>query len=266
MSTSRYHSVESAFVSHREQSNETQVLARAIRPLVKKASIVVDVGAGTGALAKALTGRRKIIAIEPSQAHFVKLSKSLIGHQHQLIHQRIETVQLSPRSVDAVLFSYSLYHFASLRSAVEKAFNWLKPGGIAIFVILAENGDQTVVIRRFWKQYHRHRDAFFPSGAQVKRVLREYTETVGSRRVTSCRTLRNERDRSAFLCLALEVAPHKLRMRTRLQFKRWLSRNVAAGQVTTNHEIIYCQKQLDRTDCIREARTAFPLLSRSGCP
>jgi hypothetical protein len=77
--------------------------------------------------------------------------------------------------------------------------------------------------------------------------LREFTETVGSTKVTSRRILRNEQDRSAFLSLALEVPPHKLRMSTRLQFRKWLSSNMTAGPLTTNHEIIFCQKKLVRT-------------------
>jgi SAM-dependent methyltransferase len=239
---SRRHSTENAFVAHREQSNETQILAQAIRPLIKKAMVVVDVGAGTGTLARTLNGGRKIIAIEPSPTHFAQLSKSLNDRRHQLIHQKIEAVHLNQNSVDAVLFSHSLYHFSSLRSAIEKAFNWLKSGGTAIFVVLAENGDQSTIIRRFWPHYH-IKNEFFPTGAAVKNTLREFTDKIETRRVTSHRTLRNEQDRIAFLSLTLEVPTHRLRMRTRSQFKQWLSSNVRTSLVTTNHEIIYCQKR-----------------------
>ncbi len=95
--------------------------------LPKKARLVVDLGAGTGKLARDLVSRGlEVLAVEPSDGMRAELTRVLPGVR--TMSGRGESIPLAPSSVDAVLVAQA-WHWVDPIVALPEVGRVLKPGG-----------------------------------------------------------------------------------------------------------------------------------------
>jgi SAM-dependent methyltransferase len=222
-------------------SDETSVLLRAISPLIKGSGILLDVGAGTGAITRGLAQDRSIIAIEASPENAAELRKNIRGDDHAVICDRIENIELDKASVDSVVCTHALYYLSDLTYTLKRIFTWLRHGGIAVFVVLGERGDQSAVIRRYWRRYHPGQNGPRPSSAELITILRRLSREVRLQRVFSYCDVYTLADKRNFLSFALDVPVFKLdpslsaELQKRLARERPYSRR---GKLSTAHDIV----------------------------
>ena len=97
--------------------------------------VVVDVGAGTGALAVPLAARaQRVVAVDVSSAMLAELRLRSRRAGITNIESRvapIEAFEMPPGSVDLVVSNYALHHLLDhdKQRFVERAAVWLRPGG-----------------------------------------------------------------------------------------------------------------------------------------
>jgi SAM-dependent methyltransferase len=93
---------------------------------------VLDLGAGTGKLTRALVPRfERVLAVEPDDAMRAVLEEVVPGAN--ALAGNAEAIPLEPGSVDAV-FSAEAFHWFSTRGTLEEISRVLRPrGGLAIF-------------------------------------------------------------------------------------------------------------------------------------
>jgi SAM-dependent methyltransferase len=234
-------SISQSFRHHRRLGNESRVLSRAIVPLIRGCGTLVDIGAGDGSLTRILAQGRRVIAIEPSLKNASALKRALSGTKHEVICEPMENVELPARSVEALLFCHVLYYLQDVHGAVDRAFNWLKPGGVAVFVLLSSRGDQASVISKYWKRCRGGGREIESSPARLEHMLREFTTNMRTGAVQSHRSVRTKSEQDDFLSFVLDVPSRRLPPEIRTEFKQFISRKRLAyrpRQASTFHEFI----------------------------
>ena len=115
--------------------------ATALHLATRSVRNIVDLGVGTGALAKtclAVTPRARIWGIDADAGMMAMVARRLGSKraQVQLVHGSFLTTELPP--TDAIVATYSLHHIRSARAKQQfhrRCYDALRPGGVLI------NGD-----------------------------------------------------------------------------------------------------------------------------
>lgn len=160
-------------------------------------SVWCDIGAGTGESAQMLHHRLADFA----QVHLVDLCPSLLRVARQRIAENgwrnvnvmqadAETLSMSPESVDLVTFSYALTMIPNWFSALERAWNILRPGGhigVADFYVARKHSANGMAshswfTRTFWPAWFGS-DNVFPSHDHLPYLKRRFAEV----RARECR-------------------------------------------------------------------------------
>ncbi len=240
-----YSVIAESFTDFLSASNEKEILASVIIPLVKRRNLIVDVGAGMGEITSKLASHsQKIIAIEPHKGYIPYLYKSLSNGNYEVISKNIEDIRLPPSSVDAVLFSHSLPYMDDFREGIQRTLNWLKPGGIGIFVVLSKKGDQTDLMRRFWDYSHPNDPLSYPYADEVEQELTRLGQKTQRRKVKSTIVVPSDKKLAQLVAFILEISPERFENNLDSKLKRFLARKKQNGryQIATEHEIVFFNK------------------------
>jgi ubiquinone/menaquinone biosynthesis C-methylase UbiE len=110
----------------------------------RRDALIVDVGAGTGTLARAAVSRWpsiRVVAIDPSQGMLAtggrEATRTLTSSQARRLDWRTGTAErlpLADRSVDAVVSSFAFQYLPSRSAALREACRVLRPGGMVAVV------------------------------------------------------------------------------------------------------------------------------------
>lgn len=241
---SDYQVIAESFINFLDSTNEKEVLASTISPLIKNSQVIADVGAGTGELISRLTTtKRKIIAIEPCKDYIPHLTKKLNVNQHLVIPHKIEDVNLAHSSVDAILFSHSLAYLDDFKSSIHKTFNWLKPGGIGVFIVLSQTGDQMHIMNKFWHLFHPGRPLLNPSADKIEFLLSKLGQDVYRKRVSSVMNAKTKEQALKLIAFILEINPERLDGQAKNVLS--LARVSTDGEYEINafHEVIFFRKK-----------------------
>jgi 2-polyprenyl-3-methyl-5-hydroxy-6-metoxy-1,4-benzoquinol methylase len=244
MKASDIPSISGPFNLHRSTSDEAKVLSRTINPWIAGTDVLVDIGAGDGSLTRALCIGRKIIAVEPYYQNTKQLMKLLSESHYQVILDTVDNVQIVPRSVDVILFCHVLYYMRDICDVISKALDWLKPTGMLIFVLLARGGDQSTIIKKYWRQYHTAEQELHPNSTELRKILGKFCVVTQTKEVTSYRRIKTKLEQIQFLSFSLDVSPLKLHSVTKNEFRRLLMRRrpfYRAGHASTRHELMFCR-------------------------
>jgi SAM-dependent methyltransferase len=128
--------------AHRWDDEGSAGLTEVVAAVVKECrahmpteAVVVDLGAGSGQVAVPLAeGCSRVLAVDVSARLLDRLATRAAGRgvvNVQRLAQPIETLDLSPSSVDLVVSNYALHHLrdADKRRLLEHCYTWLRPGG-----------------------------------------------------------------------------------------------------------------------------------------
>lgn len=114
-----------------------------------QATIIADIGAGTGSYAAVLAEQGyRVLAIEPSAT---MRSQSINHHAIQWINASAEQIPLPDRSVDAAIVMLAFHHFQDNRKALREINRITMDGKIILFTY------DPAVISSFWLTH------YFPS-------------------------------------------------------------------------------------------------------
>lgn len=241
---SNYKVVAETFIDFLRSTNEKQVLASAILPLLKNTQVIADIGAGMGELiSKLATTKRKIIAIEPCKDYIPHLTKKLKGNGHLVIPHKIEDVNLLPFSLDAVLFSHSLAYVDDFKNSIHKTFNWLKPGGIGVFIILSKMGDQMHIMNKFWHFFHPNKPVLNPSAEHIESLLSELDQDVYRKRVSSVMNAKTQEQVLKLISFILEINLEKLDGQAKNVLNLIKINTDEEYEINTFHEIVFFRKK-----------------------
>lgn len=240
-----YKVIAESFIDFLDSTNEKEVLASAIFPLFKDVRVIADIGAGTGELIGRLANsKRRVIAIEPCQDYIPHLTKKLSGNGHLIIPHKIENVNLLPSSLDAILFSHSLEYVDDFNSTMRKTFNWLKPGGIGVFIVLSKVGDQIHIMNKFWHFFHPNRPVPNPSAGDIEFLLSELGQNVYRRRVSSIMNTKTKGRALKLISFILEIKPEKLDGQAKNVLNLTRINTNGEYEINTSHEIIFFKKKI----------------------
>lgn len=229
-------------------TNEKEILASFINPLLKDVRVFADIGSGTGDLTARLTSSgRLVIAVEPCKEYLPYLNKNLSNSDHLIIPRRIENVELPKSSLDAVVFSHSLTYMKDFDANISKALSWIKVGGVGIFVILSEFGDQAQIMKSFWGLYHPNSSPIYPSVTEIESSLSEMGQIAHKQKVTSTIHAPYGPDFIKILSFILEISPNAVNKEAKKMLEDHLQTNIVDDhyQITTDHEIIFFRKGRD---------------------
>lgn len=243
---SDYEVIAESFIDFLDSTNEKEVLASAISPLLKNSQIIVDVGAGTGDLiGRLVTSQRKIIAIEPCNDYIPYLTRRLNGNRHLVIPRKIESVDFPSYSVDVILFSHSLAYLNDFKDSIHKTFTWLKPGGIGVFVVLANEGDQIHIMKNFWNIFHPNRPLLNPSADDIEFLLSKLGQDVHRKRVSSVIKAETHKQVIKLISFIIEINPEKLDGQAKNIFNLIRINPDGEYEINTIHEVIFFRKRVE---------------------
>ncbi len=100
-----------------------------------KDDVVVDLGCGTGALTLPIAEKAQtVIAVDISDEMLQELrnkAKASGMTNISVVSDAIEKLTLKPESIDVIVTNYALHHLRDPDKAlvVQRAYDWLKPGG-----------------------------------------------------------------------------------------------------------------------------------------
>jgi len=234
-------SISRAFQYYRKASDESRVLLRAIWPFVRRSKTLLDIGAGTGDITRELAVARRIIAIEANSENAAQLKKNIGGGSHVVVCDRIENIELDEASIDAVVCIHALYYISDFANTLSRIFTWLKHGGVAVLIVLAEQGDQSALIKKYWKGYHPGSNLPRPSSRELIKAVQRHSRKVRIQRVSSYCRVKSSVDKWNLLSFALDVSMSRLSRSTMAQFERALARErpySRRGRVSTIHDIV----------------------------
>ncbi|QFZ18749.1 class I SAM-dependent methyltransferase [Saccharothrix syringae] len=111
---------------------EVPALERVLPPVAGAA--VVDLGCGTGALARRLAdaGAADVLAVDSSRR---MLALSTPHPRVRLLRADLDELALPASSADLVVSSLALHYVADYRGLVERVARWLRPGGWFAFSV-----------------------------------------------------------------------------------------------------------------------------------
>ena len=120
------------------------VRAAAIRAAkINSASVVADVGTGTGFIAEgALATGARVIAIDSSQAMLAQVRSRFAGERFEARQGEVESLPLRAAEVDAVLANMVLHHAERPREAIGEMVRVLKPGGMLVITDADEHNEE----------------------------------------------------------------------------------------------------------------------------
>lgn len=241
---SDYEVIAESFIDFLRSTNEKEVLAFAISSLLKDAQVIADIGAGTGELIGRLTTpKRKIIAVEPCKDYIPHLTKKLNNNGHLVIPHKVEDVSLSPFSLDAVLFSHSLAYVDDFKNSIHKTFNWLKPGGIGVFIVLSKRGDQMHIMNKFWHFFHPNRPVLNPSAKDIEFLLSKLGQDAYKKRVSSVIKAKTHEQVLKLISFILEINPKKLDGQAKNVLNLMRTNPYGEYEINTIHEVVFFKKE-----------------------
>lgn len=241
---SDYKVIAKSFIDFLDSTNEKEVLASAISSLIKNSQVIADVGAGTGDLiGRLITPERKIIAIEPCKDYITYLTKKLNGNGHLVIPLKVEDVNLLPFSLDAILFSHSLAYLDDFENSIHKSFDWLKPGGIGIFIVLSRIGDQMHIMNKFWHFFHQKRPVLNPSVEDIEFLLSKLGQTVYRKRVSSVMNIKTKKQALKLIAFILEINFEMLNGQAKNVLNLVRVNTEGEYEINTFHEILFFRKE-----------------------
>lgn len=239
-----YEVIAESFIDFLDSTNEKEVLASTISPIIKDSQVIADIGAGTGDLIGRLAiHKRRIIAIEPCTDYSPYLTKKLNGNGHLVIPHKVERVDLPSSSVDAILFSHSLAYLNDFKDSIHKTSTWLKPGGIGVFVVLANEGDQIHIMKNFWNIFHPGRPLLNPSADEIEFLLSELGQDVHRKRVSSVIKAKTHEQALKLVSFILEINPKKLDGQAENVLNLTEINRAGEYEINTSHEIVFFRKK-----------------------
>lgn len=132
----RYHDAESDRYDRYSEIPRISVAERWILPWIRRNTpngIVVDLGCGTGRIARFLAGSdRRVIAIDRSRRMLDKAGATLDGATTTLLRCDAREIPIRDASVDSVVCSGVLHHIPDLPAAMQEIARLLRPGGTLI--------------------------------------------------------------------------------------------------------------------------------------
>jgi len=138
------------FIPHYEE-----MLDSAAALVSSRATLILDLGTGTGALAARclLVARRARVAGIDSDAEILAIARRRLGARAKFIHGPFETAKL-PRA-DAVVASLALHHVFTQpgkKSLYRRVYRALRPGGILVVADCCPAAEKSLQIaqRRAW--------------------------------------------------------------------------------------------------------------------
>ncbi|MFL5650372.1 MAG: class I SAM-dependent methyltransferase [Chloroflexota bacterium] len=133
-----------AWSDDRPSSTRLTWLARAIER-IPAGSDVLDLGCGAGVpMTRALAAGRRVTGVDIS-ARQIELARAAVPEAH-FVHADMTALDLQPASLDAVVAFYSLTHVPriDLPSLLEAIHRWLRPGGVLVATMGAEDSPDDV--------------------------------------------------------------------------------------------------------------------------
>lgn len=241
---SNYEVIAENFIDFLDSTNEKEILASAIFPLIKKAQTIADIGAGTGELIGRLaTPKRRIIAIESCDYYIPYLTRKLNSNGHLVIPHKIEEVNLPSSSLDAILFSHSLAYVDDFKSSIYKTFTWLKPGGTGVFVVLAKQGDQMHIMSSFWDFFHPGMPLLNPSADDIEFILSQLGQDVYRKKVVSVINVKTREQALKLMSFILEINPRRLDGQAKNVLNLTKKNTDGEYTINTSHDIIFFRKK-----------------------
>lgn len=189
-----------------------------------------------------ITPKRKIIAIEPCKDYIPYLTKKLNGNGHLVIPHKVEDVNLLPFSLDVILFSHSLTYLDDFENSIHKFFDWLKPGGIGVFIVLSKIGDQMYIMNKFWHFFHQNRPMLNPSAEDIEFLLSKLGQTVYRKRVSSVMNIKTKKQALKLITFILEINLEMLNGQAKNVLNLVKVNTEGEYKINTSHEILFFRK------------------------
>lgn len=141
----------------------------AVAPLLTGAKQILEVGCGSGFLARKLSGLGyDVTAID------LRLDPKTISDPPPNLHFReINYLQLSGGPYDAIVFTSSLHHISPLAAAVEKTRSLLRPGGVLVADEFSLEAPDEATARWNYENLHLLAAAGLIDGAHFQGDLRQ---------------------------------------------------------------------------------------------
>jgi ubiquinone/menaquinone biosynthesis C-methylase UbiE len=115
----------------------------------RSGAVIVDLGAGTGTLARATVGRWatvRAVAVDPSegmleagQAEAARMLGATATRRLRWVRATADRLPLSDRSADVVVSSFAIQHLPSRIAGLREAYRILQPGGAIAIVTWIED-------------------------------------------------------------------------------------------------------------------------------
>jgi demethylmenaquinone methyltransferase/2-methoxy-6-polyprenyl-1,4-benzoquinol methylase len=131
------------------------LIGSGLRPGLREGMRVVDVGVGTGLVAReaaAIVGDPRLVTgVDPSQG---MLEHARVPAGVRLLLGTAEKIPVADESADFLSLGYALRHLADLEAAFNEFFRVLRPGGVLCVLEFAL--PKRRVARALWSGYLRH--------------------------------------------------------------------------------------------------------------
>ena len=153
-------------------NNYSQVLFRHLEPYLEDNYVLVDIGAGVGALAVPIAKRiQKVIAVEPSTAMAEGLIENIRKEEDitiEIINERWEEVDIENlEKCDVVLASHSLYLMENIEKSLKKMF---ERANNYVFIIIG-TGRQPTFLYKLWQAFKNEEYKPYPGFIQLYNKL-----------------------------------------------------------------------------------------------
>jgi SAM-dependent methyltransferase len=133
-----------AWSDARPSATRRRWLARALE-LIPPGADVLELGCGAGVpMTRALAAGRRVTGVDIS-ARQIELARAAVP-EAAFVQADMTALELAPASFDAVVAFYSLTHVprADLPALLDAVHRWLRPGGVLIASMGAEDGPDEV--------------------------------------------------------------------------------------------------------------------------
>lgn len=140
---------------------------------IRRESVVLEVGCGTGRFAIALWEHTnsRIIGLDASRDMLNTAKTKPSAGDVEWIEARAETIPYAGKAFDCVFMVFALHHFRDKHRALEEIFRVLKPGGRLVIATASHGMLQKEIVFRIFPELMRIESNRFPSIPQLRRLL-----------------------------------------------------------------------------------------------